>query len=60
MSIFSKTKSEYKSGVTTGLLTIYFLTVVVAATAIIPGEEKTILGIIKSLLWPFYLITKLG
>lgn len=60
MSIFSKTKSEYKSGVTTGLLTIYFLTVVVAATAIIPGEEKIILGIIKSLLWPFYLVTKLG
>lgn len=60
MGLFSKSKEEYKSGVSSALFTIYFVTVVVAATAIIPGEEKLISGLLKSLLWPFYLVTKLG
>jgi hypothetical protein len=41
-----------------GLLVIYLVTAAVAATAIFPGEEYWYFGILKSLLWPFYIMTK--
>ena len=42
----------------TGLLVIYLLTAAVAATVILPGEEYWYFGILKSLIWPLYMMTK--
>lgn len=42
-----------------GVLVIYLVTSAVAATLIFPGEEYWYFGVIKSLLWPLYCITKL-
>lgn len=43
----------------TGLFVIYLITAAVAATTILPEEEYWYFGLLKSLIWPFYLLTKL-
>lgn len=60
MGASSKHKFQQERGVTFGLFVIYLVLCLVAATVILPYEENVIAGIIKSLVWPFYLITKLG
>ncbi len=58
MNVFTKSKSHDRNGINTGLFVLYLVTVAVAATVIIPNEEKIILGVLKSFIWPLYLITK--
>jgi hypothetical protein len=60
MGASSKHKFQQESGVNFGLFVIYLISSLIAATVILPNEENVIAGIIKSLVWPFYLITKLG
>ena len=51
---YHKTYSNY-----TGLILIYLVSVFVALTTIIPGEEHWYLGIFKASIWPLYVMTKI-
>jgi hypothetical protein len=42
-----------------GLFVIYLVSAAVAATVILPGEEHWYFGVIKSCLWPLYVLAKL-
>jgi hypothetical protein len=41
-----------------GLVVIYLVSVLVALTTIIPGEEHWYLGMFKASIWPLYVMTK--
>ena len=59
-SIFNsseKTNSDYS--ILTGIVVLYIVTVAVAATVILPNEENIVAGLIKSIIWPLYSITRI-
>lgn len=52
----NRTYTDYSNY--TGVLVIYLVSIAVAATVIFPSEEYWYFGILKSILWPFYGLTK--
>jgi hypothetical protein len=58
MSVFTKKKNNYYgafSNYSAGF-TVYLVTVMVAATFILPLEEHIVAGLIKAAIWPLYLL----
>lgn len=42
-----------------GLIIIYLVSVAVATTIIFPGEEHWYVAVIKAIVWPLYLTSKI-
>lgn len=60
LNAFMKPKNKYYGAYSnySGVVTIYLVTVAIAATMIIPGEEHWYFGLAKALIWPLYSIAK--
>ena len=59
-SIFnSREKANTDYSILTGIVVLYIVTVAVAATVILPNEENIFAGLIKSMIWPLYGITRI-
>ena len=61
MNTFMKPRNKYYDDYSnySGLVVIYLVSAAVAATMIFPGEEHWYIGIVKAILWPLYMLTKI-
>lgn len=61
MNVFMKPRNKYYETYSnySGLVVIYAISAIVAATVIYPSEEHWYFVAIKAILWPLYLLTKI-
>lgn len=61
MQTFMKPKNNYYEDYSnySGLIVIYLLSIAIAATLTVPGEDHWYIGIFKAIIWPLYLISKI-
>ena len=60
INVFSKSKHKTQTTYSnyTGVIVLYIISAILAATLILPNEENLIAGSIKAIVWPLYLTSK--